>query len=60
MGDELKEYWAIVSLPDAPERGRRVTIVAANAAEARRKLEEAYEEGSVVYFRDEEAFNRPR
>jgi hypothetical protein len=55
----MKTYKAVI-WEDDTKPGRRVTILAENAADARKKLEEAYGEGTVFDLHNPEEAARPR
>jgi hypothetical protein len=56
----MKLYRAMIWTSDPNRPGQRVTVLAEDIAEAKRKLEEQYGEGDIYALRNDEVAERPR
>jgi hypothetical protein len=60
MDEGEKVYKAMIWIEGSDRPGQRVSVLARNVEEARRKLEREYGEGNVYYLRNEEDAAAPR
>lgn len=56
----MRLYHAMIWKPETNAPGRRVTVLANDLEDAKRKLEAEHGEGTVYYLRNEEDAAKPR